>query len=323
MKVAQRNRRESVPMLPSMSSIVTRLRLRHLRLIIALAEHGTLIKAGDQVHMTQPGVTKALQEIEAALGVTLFVRSNKGLTPNQLGHCVVRYAHLILADLTHLREEMLGVMQGHGGRLAVGTIMGAVPLVTQALAEVLEQQPTLSIEVVEDTSAQLLRLLEEGRLEAAVCRTSVSQRPDAYRSWFIQNESLAVVAHQAHPLACAKSVGLVDLVSYRWVVYSANMPMRLLWEREFHSAGLPLPTGIVETTSAFTTLSFLQRDPTMVALLSNDVASFFEGFGITARLPLELQSRSEPYLLVMRNDREPSVSAKLLLTAMVAQPMVS
>jgi hypothetical protein len=58
----------------------------------------------------------------------------------------------------------------------------------------------------------------------------------------------------------------------------------------------------METTSAFTTLSLLQRNPTMVALLSTDVAEFCTRFGMTCILPLQLQSRSEPYQLVMRSN---------------------
>ena len=54
--------------------------------------------------------------------------------------------------------------------------------------------------------------------------------------------------------------------------------------------------------SSDTTLSLLQRNPTMVALLSTDVARFCTGFGMTSILPLQLQSRSEPYQLVMRSN---------------------
>ncbi len=114
-------------MLPPLTTIISRLRLKQLRLLIALDEFGSLHKAAESVAITQPGATKALHEIESTLGSTLFERTTKGLTPNDLGRCVIRYARLIHTDVAHLREEMLGIMQGHGGRLSVGVIMGAVP----------------------------------------------------------------------------------------------------------------------------------------------------------------------------------------------------
>jgi DNA-binding transcriptional LysR family regulator len=307
-------------MIPPLNAILSRLHLKQLRLLVALADQGSLLRAAEQVGLTQPGASKSLQEIESALGAELFVRTNRGLEANDVGHCVIRYARLIQTDLSHLREEMIGILQGHGGRLAVGVIMGAVPLVTEALSRLLEKRPALSVEIVEDTSAQLLRLLDEGRLDLAVCRTSISQRPSLYDSIDVHDEQLAVVANVHHPLAAKKRIELADLASFRWVVYSANMPMRLLLEREFHEAGLRFPLYLLETTSAFTTLSLLQRNPSMVALLSVDVAQFCTGFGMTTILPLRLQSRSEPYQLVSRSASVLSPVARLFADEFTGQP---
>ena len=101
-------------MLPSLGSIASRLRLRQLRLLIALDEEGSLHKAAERIAISQPGATKALHEIESTLGATLFLRTHQGLQPNDLGRCVIRYARLIESDLAHLREEMLGILQGEG-----------------------------------------------------------------------------------------------------------------------------------------------------------------------------------------------------------------
>lgn len=298
-------------MLPSLPTIISRLRLKQMRLLVALADQGSLIKAAESVHMTQPGATKALQEIESAIGSTLFVRSNRGITPNALGSCVVRYAKLILTDLSHLREELSSILQGHGGRLAVGTIMGAVPLLSDALSRLLQKQPSVSVQIIEDTSAQLLELLDLGRLDIAICRTSVSEHPDLYRVVKVCDEDLAVVAYVDHPLARAKAVTLADLANYRWVVYTVNMPMRLLLEREFYEAELPFPSVTIETTSAFATLALLQRHRSMVALLSIDVAKMCERFGLITILPVTLRTKSEPYFLVTRRDRALTPVAEL------------
>jgi DNA-binding transcriptional LysR family regulator len=289
--------------IPTLPSIISRLRLKQLRLLIALADHGSLIKAAESVHMTQPGATKALKEIESVIGSVLFARSNHGIEPNALGHCVVRYARLILSDLSHLRDELSGILEGHGGRLAVGTIMGAVPLLTAALSRLLQKQPTVSVQIVEDTSAQLLELLDQGRLDIAICRISVSEHPDLYMAVEVRDETLAVVANLEHPLAKAKTLNLLDLACYRWVVCAANMPMRLLLEREFYEAGIPFPASRIETTSALAVLSLLQLDTSMVALLSIDVAQMCEKFGLVKLLPVTLRQKSEPYFLVTRHDR--------------------
>src|SRR3990167_9258526 len=279
-------------MISSLPSIISRLRLKQLRLLIALDEQGHLHRAAGQVAISQPGATKALHEIETTFGASLFTRTSQGLTPNDLGRCVIRYARLIHSDLAHLREEMVGIIQGHGGRLSVGLIMGAVPLLMRALTRLRDKQPELSVEIVEDTSARLLSLIDQGRLDLAICRSSVSRRPDAYDCLSQHEEQLVLVAHPEHPLVGAE---------------------RLVLEREFSQAGLEFPRYPLETASTFTMLSLLQQDPGLVALMPREVAQFNEDFGMIRRLPLQLRSRSEPYGVIARHGSPLSHPAQMLL----------
>jgi DNA-binding transcriptional LysR family regulator len=300
-------------MLPSLNSMLSRLRLKQLRLLVALGDHGSLLKAAQQVALTQPGASKALHEIENTLGVPLFARTNRGLEPNDMGHCVIRYARLIHTDLWQLREEMVGILQGQGGRVALGMIMGAVPLTTRVLTGLLARQPMLSVEIIEDTSAALLALLDRGRLDLAICRTSVSERPHLFDSVDLCDEQLVIVAHPAHACARLAQATLADLAAQRWVAYSSNMPMRMLLEREFQHAGLRFPPQLIETTSAFATLALLQQDHGLVALMSAEAAEFCSGFGMVCVLPIRLQLRSEPYQLVTRRGSPLSPTAALMM----------
>lgn len=302
-----------MPLLPSLTSIISRLRMRHLRLLIALHEHGTVQKAADAVALTQPGATKALNEIEAMLGVQLFERTNKGLETTVVGECAVRYARLIYTDLSHFHEELGGILKGHGGRLSVGLIMGAVPLVLTALSEIRSLQPAIAIEAVEDTSARLLSLLDSGRLDVAICRSRVNQQPHLYDSLDIHQEELAVICHPDNPLTQKPKLTLSDLTEISWIVYPANMPMRLLLEREFHEAGLQLPLYPIETASAFTSISMLLHDRSSVALMSVDAAKPFSDAGMVHLLPIRLTSRSEPYELVTRRKATLSPVTRLFM----------
>jgi DNA-binding transcriptional LysR family regulator len=304
-------------MTPPLPSIISRLHLKQLRLLVALGEHGSLLKASRQVALTQPGASKALQEIETTFGTPLFVRTNRGLAPNAVGHCVIRYARLIQSDLSHLRDEIVGILRGQGGRVAAGVIMGAVPLLTDAISALVARQPDLSVEIVEDTSAALLAQLDAGRLDLAICRTTISQAPQIYDSVKLQDETLAIIANVDHPLRRARKLSLQELTPYRWVVYRANMPMRLLLEGEFRDCGLRFPQHLLETTSAFATLALLQANPSFVALVSIEVAQFFAHQQMSCILPLTLASRSEPYELVTRKGAPVQPVAKLLIDELV------
>jgi len=302
----------------SLNSVMSRLHARQLRLLIAVAEHGSLLAAADRVGLTQPGASKALKELETTLNAALFMRTNRGLVPTQAGQCAVRFARLIQSDIGRLQQELGAIASGAGGRIAVGTIMGAVPLLTRALTRLMERQPDLSVELVEDTSESLLALIDQGRLDAAICRLSVSPRPHLYDAVVVKEESLAVIAHQSHPAAGLPSITLQDLSANRWVVYRAHMPMRRTLEREFFEEDLFFPAHLIETTSALATLSLLSHDPNLVALVSDDVADYVCRHGLVARLPLRLKSRSEPYELIARRNAHRHPALVLLTEALQA-----
>lgn len=306
-------------MTPPLHSIISRLHLKQLRLLVALGEHNSLLKASQQVALTQPGASKALQEIETTFGTPLFVRTNRGLEPNAVGHCVIRYARLIQTDIAHLRDEIVGILRGQGGRVAAGVIMGAVPLLTDAVSALVARQADLSVEIVEDTSAALLAQLDAGRLDLTICRTTITQAPQIYDSVKLQEETLAVIANVGHPLRQAKKLTLQKLAPYRWVVYRANMPMRLLLEGEFRDCGIRFPQHLLETTSAFATLALLQANPSFVALVSIEVAQFFAQQQMSCILPLALASRSEPYELVTRKGAPVTPAARLLIDELVSR----
>lgn len=102
-------------MTPSLNSIMSRLHARHLRLLIELDEHRSLLGAASSVGLTQPGASKALQEIETTFGTALFTRTNRGLEPTAAGYCAIRYARVVQTDISNLRHDLDAILRGVGG----------------------------------------------------------------------------------------------------------------------------------------------------------------------------------------------------------------
>lgn len=306
-------------MTPSLNSIMSRLHARHLRLLIELDEHRSLLGAASSVGLTQPGASKALQEIETTFGTALFIRTNRGLEPTAAGFCAIRYARVVQTDISNLRHDLDAILRGVGGRLAVGAIMGAVPLLMRAVSQLIAIQPEMSFEIVEDTSQSLLAQIECGRLDMAVCRTCVSNSPHLFSSSLVQDETLAVIASIDHPLKHMKTLSLEQLADSRWIAYKTNMPMRVQLEREFHDAGIRFPLHLVETTSILATLSLLQNQPDFVALVSIDVANQCAQHHRVQILPLSMKSVSDPYELVTRRGSQ-ATPAMTQLTHLLLEP---
>lgn len=289
--------------LPSIDRLMSRLRFRQLRLLIALEECGSIHKAAERVAITQPGATRGLNEIEATLGATLFERSARGLAPNSLGRCVVRYARLIETDLVNLREEMAGIQQGTGGRLAVGGVMGAIQPISDTIIALQARFPDASLSVVEGTSDYLLRLLDQGRLDLALCRSYFGRRPDDYHCIESFDEPLSVVANPGHRLVGRPGLCFGELACEAWVVYPVSMPHIL--EHEFTEAGLTGRGREIKVSSTFSILTLLSRDAGVLGLLPDNIAHSESAAGRISIVDYQLKTRNRPFELIRRLDREP------------------
>jgi len=300
-------------MLPSLASILSRLRLKHMQLLVAIEDHDSLHKAAKSISISQPGATKALHEIEAFIGMSLFERTSKGMVATEAGRCITRYSRLICNDMAHMREEIAGIIEGAGGHISVGAVMGAMPLLTHAVHEVRSEHPTLSVEIFEDNSGNLMTQLAQGRLDIAICRPAMGSKLSTTVSLPCNEEPIAVVAQTKHPLAGASELDFADLAGYPWVLYTAHMPMRHSIERELQQAGQGPVAHALETSSALATIMLLQQDPNLVAAMPDDVARFFAQNHLVALLDVEVTSPMSAYDIVKRQGAQLTPAAHLLI----------
>ncbi|KND58005.1 transcriptional regulator, LysR family [Candidatus Paraburkholderia schumanniana] len=291
--------------------LMSRLRMKQLQLLIALDDHKSLHKASSAMAMTQSAASKVLAELESMLEAPLFERAKSGLIPNPFGRCVVRYARVLAADLGSLCQEVAQIRAGTGGRLTVGTIMGAVPgVVAPIVNEMHAKHPDLAIEIVEDTSARMLPMLDDGRVDLVIGRSSVSDQPSKYHYQPLMDEPLCIVVGQGHERTGAREVGFEDLARYRWVTYPSYMPMSALLERELDLAGLPMPANPISTASPLMTVTLLQESAELVSILPASVAKVFEHYGMLRILPVRMKSKPQTFGIVTRKGGELSPAAR-------------
>src|SRR5689334_22003590 len=132
--------------------IERKLRLRHLQLIAEVYDSRSILKASKRLHVTQPAVTKALQDIEATLNLPLFERTNRGLSPTPYGEIFARHSKTVLAELRHAAEELENFRTGHGGHVFVGTLLAAsANLLPQAIALLKKERPGVAITIMDGT----------------------------------------------------------------------------------------------------------------------------------------------------------------------------
>jgi hypothetical protein len=118
-----------------------RLRLRQLKLIVALGEQGTLRRAAIAINATQPTATKMLAEVEDIIGMRMYERGPRGLTANAAGREVLLFATGVMSEFARLIETLEARQSGGVGELVVGANRGmTADVIAQAVVEMKTQR---------------------------------------------------------------------------------------------------------------------------------------------------------------------------------------
>ncbi|MBG4249300.1 LysR family transcriptional regulator [Pseudomonas aeruginosa] len=305
--------------IPDASIIHSRLRLRQLRLMLALEELGSRRRAADEIGMTQPAATKMLHEAEDLLGVELFERLPRGMRATPFGETLIYYSRMIFAELSGMREELVALESGNLGRVTVGAIPAlASSLLTRTIATLKQSHPRLSMSIQVDTSDVLVQALQQDQLDVVLGRIPSGARTDDLVFDSLGEEELCVVVGAQNPLSQARKLDWGELQELTWVLQQHPSPMRGIVNQAFHNARIDLPSSIVETTSIMTLLSLLQQTD-MIGITPRSVIEDYPGKHLLAILPIQLEPRLPPYGLITRRNRVHSSAMQTFMASVHAE----
>ncbi|PCF95892.1 LysR substrate-binding domain-containing protein [Vreelandella nigrificans] len=292
-----------------------RLKLRHFQLFLALDEHRNLHRAAAQLNMSQPAASKLLSDLEAKLGIRLFDRHPRGLTPNWYGEIMIRHAHSMLSALRHTGEELNALRGGNEGTVAVGTVMApAVTLLTNAIEQVHRTRPRLKISVDVDVSKELVPRLLEGELDFAITRIPAGIDIERFVFEEIGEEELCFVCRDGHPLMGKTPLSLEKMAIYPWALQPAGTLMRQRVDSLFLHHQEEPPEQIVDTADLLLSLALVDKSDT-ITVTTRETADLLctpQRFHV---LPFSETLSVQPYGLVsLRHQRLSPGAAALMST---------
>jgi DNA-binding transcriptional LysR family regulator len=294
------------------------LRYRHLALIDSLARTGNMHSSAQQLGLSQPAVSKMLRDIENQFGFTLFERLNRELPATELGAEVVAYAQRALNDCQTFSYRLESLRQGGHGYLRVGAIFAATAhALPEALLRLKGRRPLLTIELLEDTSDHLLKLLEHKQLDMVVGRFTDHPQRQRFDFMALAEEPFLLIARPEHPLCARHRVSPMQLTEWPWVLYPLNTPLRQSLEQSFSDAGVTAPANSIETTSVQTTLKLLGNSNTL-ALLPEAVVRQNLLDGSLKQLQTNLAPPPLAYGVLLRKEEPISSAARDLIEALRA-----
>lgn len=157
-----------------------RIKVRHLRVIEALDRQKSLLRASRVLNVTQPALTRALQEIEEIVGAPLFERHSRGVRPNAMGEVLVQTAHVVLGQLRRAQDTFEGLLQDDALTITVGALpVAASGLLPAVLAALYRAEPTLRVRLLHGRTDELLPKLAGNEIDLVVGRLYPLARYDA------------------------------------------------------------------------------------------------------------------------------------------------
>ncbi|GAA0226682.1 LysR substrate-binding domain-containing protein [Castellaniella daejeonensis] len=283
-----------------------RIRLRNLRFLLSLAQTRNLSRSAAALHTTQPGLSKWLKDLESDVGLTLFERHARGLTPTVHGQALIEHARRIEAQLDRAAADMNILREGGAGHVALGASgVAATEAGPLAALEMAARMPSLRIDLVEGTMDLLLNQLSQGDLDIVIGRT-IEDDPslESFDSELLYTEPVALAVRRDHPLADRGAIGWDDVLEYRWVVWPRGSPIRKALETALAAAGLSLPPNYIESNSVIANIALL-RNSDAIGVASHRSASALAEMGLLRILPLTLHCFGSVSMYWRRDEYRP------------------
>lgn len=296
-----------------------KLKTRHLETVLMVAELGNLSKAATQLQSTQPGLSRAIAEIEELAGGRLFERSAKGMVCTPLGEAMCRHARVLLGDMRKAETELGAISRGDRGSIVLGclSMFAGWPL-GDAVKRFKQAHPDITLAVETGSHDQLLDELDAGALDVVISRFSSAVNPEIYRSVTLSNDPLALVCAPEHTLAARTEVGLEDCIAFPWITAPPGSRVRADVEASLRERGHSPPAMIGAMSMEFG--HEMLRDGRYLWILPGSVATVLHKRGVIHTLPVDLDLRRGPLAAIWRRDRSSTRQVRAF-SAILAQVM--
>jgi DNA-binding transcriptional LysR family regulator len=233
--------------------------LREVRTFVAVADLGTVSKAAEQLHITQPALSRRIADLEGELGLRLFDRVGRRLLLTSEGAQLLKECRGLLNYSRAVREQAEGLKRGDAGMLRVSAsphlIEGLFP---EFLRDYAKRYPNVHVRLVEAVGPQMFELLEKGEIHLvqAVARALA---PDDRRfgAYSLAPMEMLAACHPSLKLGKSGAIEIQALAPYPLLQATEDFAMRRSFDSACRLAGF-VPNYILECRSPHALLAMAQ-----------------------------------------------------------------
>lgn len=219
--------------------------LAQLRAFVTIADAGGVSRGAERLHLSQPALSRQLQTLEAALGVTLFDRTERRLRLTPVGEDLLRRSRIVLEEAEALKERARSLQAGATGVLKVGATPPTIEAPLAAfLANWRKEHPGIEIRLVEDGGTDLAERLHAGDVHVAYVPAGDAR----FHYELLYPIHVVAAVAKDHELARARSIELKRLAQFDLMPLRAGFGSRDWFDAACRGAGIH-PTIIFESAS--------------------------------------------------------------------------
>lgn len=220
-----------------------------LAYFLTIASTGTLARAAEQLGISQPAVTKAIQRLERKVGVTLVERTARGSVLTEAGKVFHARVSGVSMQLDSALQEARDIGGGHAGLLRIGATPATTSFALRSLfPTLLVERPAARITVTTAFSDTLLDAIDKREVELAVCPVPETLDTSIVKE-VLYDDQYSLMVSTGHPLAERESVTLDDLVDCGWAASTRQEFARVQIEQAFAKRGYPSMRIVAEANS--------------------------------------------------------------------------
>lgn len=256
--------------------------LEYYRLFLAAANLGSATRAADALHLTQSGVSQGIKKLEEELGVSLFVRSRKGLQLTAEGEVLFRHVGKAFKEMTIGERKVRDAVASRKELYSIGATETAIRyFLTEPLKRFRAEYPGTVLQVTGSTVPALCRALKETVIEAAFLFTPIPEEDEYTLIPVASVQDIPVAAADSH--FEAKTVE--ELAASSFITVSGENSVRSLIDRVFNGAGVVLSPQI--TVMDMKNVLHLVRSGLGVGIVPDVMAEAGLRDGSLRKLPVE------------------------------------
>lgn len=291
-----------------------RIRLRHLHTFVAVAQQGTLGRAAETLNLSQPALSKTLNELEQLTGTRLFERGRLGAQLTLVGEQFLTHAVKVL-DALNSAGQALNRKEGLNNDIVrIGALpTAALGILPTVIGQFHKQQKDITLQVATMNNTMLLAGLKSGEIDIGIGRMSDPDLMSGLNYELLFLESLKLVVRPGHPLL-QETVTLSRVMEWHVVVSPKGTVPRQNAETLLQSQGCKMPAGCIETLSASLSRQ-LTVDFDYVWFVPSGAVKDDLRRGVLSALPIATQGAGEPIGILTRVDATLTPGTQTLLSA--------